>query len=54
MVCLQGCESQPEFGFQYLQQAASTVVPNLDRVIAGEVQLTAKEVEEQATRVSRV
>lgn len=48
---LQGCESDPETGFRYLQQAAESVVQNLDRVISGHIQLSEQQMEEQSAKV---
>ena len=47
----QGCESDPEKGFYYLQKAAESVVKNLDKVIDGRIQLSEKEFEEQGAKV---
>ena len=50
---MQGCESDPEKGFRFLQSAAGSVVQDLDRVISGQIQLSEQEFKEQAAKVSR-
>jgi hypothetical protein len=49
----QGCDSDPEKGFHYLQKAAESVVKDLDKVIDGRIQLSEKEFEEQGAKVRR-
>ena len=51
---MQGCESDPEKGFRFLQSAAGSVVQDLDRVISGQIQLSEQEFKEQAAKVGRV
>ena len=50
-VILQGCVSDPETGFQYLQKAAESVVHDLDKVVTGQLQLSHAQMEEQTAKV---